>query len=518
MTQKHPEQWRKELSLDDLERKYFLPRGLLTAVLTQESAGDSNAHSGVGASGLFQFMPKTADIYNVDPLNPHSAAEGAAKMYADLSKQYDGDLDKMLAGYNWGSGNLAKHHNDVSEAPPETKDYIKKIRGVMSGNASVKGDYKLAAKYARGTDSIAMNQYADDIESETSPEKAKEKNNSFLQNMMAENPVVGLFMLIFGMMSGMIGGEQAFGLFNSFGEKSEEEKKKAIDALPEGYRQEFERRSKDIPFGVGHASALKDVKQLSTNEIEDISNHLTLQTVGERTAELATKLVGQKEKGDNCGSIVAVTDGANGQPWCASFANYVFDKTMPDVYDQKNFPSAISFKEQGERYGAFHKKSELYQPEIGDAIVFTRQGGNHVGIITGYDETTHQVTYVAGNDGNAVRERTFSLDKKPESLLGFTSSSEVAAAKGVSKDHVEQSATKSAPKPDVKPVSVAVTTKETLEPAQREKMAEVMAKNDNKSSRTFDYLNKEDDFAKFSVLGNLGKPPFPTKSSSYQLS
>ena len=262
MTIKTPEQWRQDLSLDDLERKYFLPRGLLTAVLTKESAGDSNAHSGAGASGLFQFMPATANMYNLDPLNPQSAAEGAAKMYANLSKQYDGDLNKMLAAYNWGSGNLAK--KGMENAPAETRDYIKKIRGMMSGNAAVRGDYKLAANYARGANSMSMNRYADDIENETDPEKIEEKNTSFLQNMMAENPVVGLFMLIFGMMSGMINDEQATDLMTSFAGQSPERRKEAIDSLPESYRKIFNENRVD---------AIDGFKQPSGN-IDNFNQHL----------------------------------------------------------------------------------------------------------------------------------------------------------------------------------------------------------------------------------------------------
>jgi hypothetical protein len=40
-------------------------------------------------------------------------------------KQYGGNLPMALAGYNWGSGNLAKH--GFGAAPPETRNYIDQI-------------------------------------------------------------------------------------------------------------------------------------------------------------------------------------------------------------------------------------------------------------------------------------------------------------------------------------------------------------------------------------------------------
>lgn len=112
-----------------LEQQYGLPRGLLTAVMRAESGGNPNAVSPKGALGAFQFMPQTAKAYGINPLDPEQAAIGAARMYGDLSKQYGGDIDKMLAGYNWGSGNLAKF--GMEKAPQETRDYIDRVKGAL---------------------------------------------------------------------------------------------------------------------------------------------------------------------------------------------------------------------------------------------------------------------------------------------------------------------------------------------------------------------------------------------------
>ena len=125
--------WDSALKLRDLEQQNGLPQGFLSAVMHAESAGDPTAKSKSGATGLFQFMPDTAKQYGIDPADPQQAAEGAARMYGDLSKKYNGDMPKMLAGYNWGQGHLDR--NGIEQAPKETKDYIDKITTAMGGGS-----------------------------------------------------------------------------------------------------------------------------------------------------------------------------------------------------------------------------------------------------------------------------------------------------------------------------------------------------------------------------------------------
>lgn len=112
-----------------LEEKYQLPSGLLPAVMQTESGGNVNAVSPKGAEGAFQFMPATAKQYGVNTRDLASSAEGAAKMYADLLKAHNGDLDKALASYNFGQGNVAKY--GMGRLPKETRDYIVKVKSNM---------------------------------------------------------------------------------------------------------------------------------------------------------------------------------------------------------------------------------------------------------------------------------------------------------------------------------------------------------------------------------------------------
>lgn len=130
--------WEAKLGFSNLERQHGLPPGTLRAVMQAESAGNPRAVSPKGAKGLFQFMPATAQEYGIDPLIPEQAAPAAAKMLGGLYKQYGGDVNKMLAGYNWGSGNLQR--KGLAKAPAETRNYINKITSQLgSQNISIDG-------------------------------------------------------------------------------------------------------------------------------------------------------------------------------------------------------------------------------------------------------------------------------------------------------------------------------------------------------------------------------------------
>lgn len=125
------------LNLAELEKRHNLPQGLLNAVMMAESAGNPNAVSPKGAQGLFQFMPATAQQYNVDPFNPNQSAEGAARYYSDLLKANNGNLDAAIASYNFGPGNV----DAGRPLPQETQDYISKVKSGMG--ASLESDSSL---------------------------------------------------------------------------------------------------------------------------------------------------------------------------------------------------------------------------------------------------------------------------------------------------------------------------------------------------------------------------------------
>ncbi|WP_446471165.1 transglycosylase SLT domain-containing protein [Xenorhabdus stockiae] len=113
----------------ELEKKEGLPAGWLYGVAMAESSGNRFEVSKKGAKGPFQFMPPTAKAYGLkgnDVFDWYKSSDAAAKMYGDLSRQFKGDIDKMLAGYNWGTGNMSKF--GMKNMPKETRDYIQRVR------------------------------------------------------------------------------------------------------------------------------------------------------------------------------------------------------------------------------------------------------------------------------------------------------------------------------------------------------------------------------------------------------
>jgi hypothetical protein len=97
---------------------------LLAAVAAKESSFDSSAVSPAGAQGLMQFMPATAKELGVNPLDPTSAIDGAARYLSSLSKQF-GSTELALAAYNAGPGTVSRH----SGIPPypETQNYVRAV-------------------------------------------------------------------------------------------------------------------------------------------------------------------------------------------------------------------------------------------------------------------------------------------------------------------------------------------------------------------------------------------------------
>ena len=124
------DQWRTRLNLNKLEHDEGLPQGTLSAIMRHESNGDPYATSDRGAGGLFQLMPKTAKAYGADPFDPEQAAPAAAKELGSLYKKYGGDVDKTLAAWNWGQGNLDKQ--GIDNAPAKTRGFMAKVGSMLS--------------------------------------------------------------------------------------------------------------------------------------------------------------------------------------------------------------------------------------------------------------------------------------------------------------------------------------------------------------------------------------------------
>lgn len=118
-----------------LEKRYGLPKNLLAALSMQESRGNPNARSSVGAHGAFQFMPATARQYRVNTASIASSADGAARKMSDLLQRYKGDLGKALTAYHSGEGNV-----DRGRIGPVGRKYAPEVMARMNWLAGGKGE------------------------------------------------------------------------------------------------------------------------------------------------------------------------------------------------------------------------------------------------------------------------------------------------------------------------------------------------------------------------------------------
>jgi membrane-bound lytic murein transglycosylase MltF len=128
----------EQINLFDIEKEYNLPKGLLHAVMHQESAGNLNAVSRVGAVGPFQFMDYTAKDYGLitstgkdNRRNPYKSAVAAARYYRKLITYFDGNLSYAIAAYNAGEGRVSRNASNMERLPEETKNYVKRVNTII---------------------------------------------------------------------------------------------------------------------------------------------------------------------------------------------------------------------------------------------------------------------------------------------------------------------------------------------------------------------------------------------------
>ncbi|MCO8044992.1 tape measure protein [Acinetobacter bohemicus] len=127
-------------SISAKEAANNIPKGLISAMIMQESRGDTYRNgklltSPAGAQGVGQFMPGTAKQYGVDVRSEESSINGMIKMMSALIKQFGGDVDKAIMAYNAGPGNV---QNGRAYSFKETKNYLSNVKGYMAGSTGFK--------------------------------------------------------------------------------------------------------------------------------------------------------------------------------------------------------------------------------------------------------------------------------------------------------------------------------------------------------------------------------------------
>ena len=112
--------------VDAASERFGVPRELVIAVSRAESAFRSEVSSPAGATGLMQLMPATAKGLGVtDVRDPWQNIAGGTKYLRQLLDRFDGDVTKVVAGYNAGPGAVQKYGG----VPPyeETRTYVARV-------------------------------------------------------------------------------------------------------------------------------------------------------------------------------------------------------------------------------------------------------------------------------------------------------------------------------------------------------------------------------------------------------
>ncbi len=112
---------------------------LIAAIIGKESAYKQHAISHKGASGYMQMMPSTFARFAGSAKNIFDSSnniQAGAAYLRFLHDKYNGDIDKVLASYNAGEGNVDRHGG----VPPfrETRNFVaavkRQYKELMAGN------------------------------------------------------------------------------------------------------------------------------------------------------------------------------------------------------------------------------------------------------------------------------------------------------------------------------------------------------------------------------------------------
>ena len=99
---------------------------LVLAVIGIESAGNPEAVSSAGATGLMQLIPATAERFGVtDATDPAQNIKGGIAYLNFLMNTFNRDPVLVLAAYNAGEGAVVA--NNGVPPYPETRDYVPKV-------------------------------------------------------------------------------------------------------------------------------------------------------------------------------------------------------------------------------------------------------------------------------------------------------------------------------------------------------------------------------------------------------
>ncbi|MBP3202146.1 MAG: transglycosylase SLT domain-containing protein [Bacteroidales bacterium] len=155
--------------IEESLRRYDLPLEL-KYVAVIESAFNPRAVSRVGATGMWQFMYRTAvsyglriDSYVDERMDPIKSIDAAARYFRDAYRIF-GDWSLAISSYNCGSGNVNKaikraggrrdFWSVYEYLPRETRGYVPAMVGAMYA-------FRYAKEYGLEPDPLALPTYVD---------------------------------------------------------------------------------------------------------------------------------------------------------------------------------------------------------------------------------------------------------------------------------------------------------------------------------------------------------------------
>jgi D-alanyl-D-alanine carboxypeptidase len=146
--------------------RYQVPERWVRAVMQQESGGEQQATSPVGAMGLMQVMPATYEELRVrhrlgdDPYDPHNSILAGTAYIREMYDRFG--APGFLAAYNAGPDRVDSYLAGRAVLPDETVNYLAAITPNLGANVPRSGPFAVAsarsgraAKYAPTIASLA---------------------------------------------------------------------------------------------------------------------------------------------------------------------------------------------------------------------------------------------------------------------------------------------------------------------------------------------------------------------------
>lgn len=112
--------------LTQFAAQFDVEPALARAIIAVESCFDPDAVSRVGAEGLMQLMPRTAESLGVqNSFDIHENLRGGLQYFSLMRERYGGDTVRALAAYNAGP-NAVDRHGGIPPFP-ETQNYVQRV-------------------------------------------------------------------------------------------------------------------------------------------------------------------------------------------------------------------------------------------------------------------------------------------------------------------------------------------------------------------------------------------------------